>query len=198
MWYGGEEICTIVAISSTILMVFLVIAAFSGVGLAADSIFLACTLDPWQQTGGANVKELFMIEPGFSIWPIGWLRRTKFRWVARPGWEGLDTTVIDESDVLMSAEGHERVKMPLPSAIDACVAERAQSASSIQQDPGLQDNIGAAICARQAELSKEPTQVLVTVLVDRVTGDLEVWHVQGDKRHSVVQQGHCEPVHPKF
>jgi len=179
-------------------MMFLVVALFPGAGLAADSIFLACTLDPWQQTGGAGVNELFMIEPGFSMWPIGWLRRTKLRWVARPGWEGLDTTVIDESDVLISAEGHEQVSMPLPSAIDTCVAERAQSASTIRQDPALQDDIGAAICARQAELSKELKRVLVTVLVDRVTGDLEVWHVQGDKRHSVVQLGRCEPVHPKF
>ncbi|MFI4986443.1 MAG: hypothetical protein ACHQF3_03290 [Alphaproteobacteria bacterium] len=183
---------------TAILMVFFAFAGSPEACLAADAVFLACTLEKLQQTGGADVKEVFTIEPGFSIWPIGWLRRTKLMWVARPGWEGLETTVIEESDVLMSAEGHERIKMPLPSAIDACVAERARTAGNVQQDAALQDVIGSATCARQVELSKEPRQVLVTVLMDRVTGDLEVWHVQGDKRHSVVQRGHCELAHAKF
>jgi hypothetical protein len=188
----------VVARFTTILVVFLAIAGLPRACLAAESIFLACTLEKWQQTGGANVQEIFVIEPGFSLWPIGWLNRTELKWAARPGWEGLKTTVIEESDVLLSAEGHERTRMPLPSAIDACVAERAQLASRIQQDPALQDVVGSGICARQVELSKEPKQVLVTVLLDRITGDLEVWHVQGDKRHSVVQRGHCELLHPKF
>ena len=180
------------------LAVFFALGGSSGAGLAAEPIFLSCTLEKWQQTGGADVKEIFVIEPGFSIWPIGWLNRTKLKWLARPGWEGLETTVIEESDGLISAEGHERVRMPLPSAIDACVAARAQVASSLQNDASLLDVIGSATCARQVELSKEPKQVLVTVLADRVTGDVEVWHVQGDKRHSVVQHGHCDLARPKF
>jgi len=183
---------------TTILALFFAIAGGPGASHAAESIFLACTLEKWQQTGGADVKEIFMIEPGFSFWPTGWLNRMKLKWLARPGWEGLESTVIEESDGLVSAEGHERIRMPLPSAIDACVAERAQVASRIQQESALQDVIGSGNCARQVELSKEPKEVLVTVLADRVTGDLEVWHVQGDKRHSVVQHGHCELTRRKF
>jgi len=183
---------------TTILALFIAIAGSPSASLAAESVFLACTLEKWQQTGGADVKEIFMIEPGFSFWPTGWLNRMKLKWLARPGWEGLESTVIEESDGLVSAEGHERIRMPLPSAIDACVAERAQVASRIQQESALQDVIGSGNCARQVELSKEPKEVLVTVLADRVTGDLEVWHVQGDKRHSVVQHGHCELARPKF
>ena len=187
-----------VARFTTILVVCFAIVGAPGASVAAEPIFLACTLEKWQQTGGADVKEILVIEPGFSFWPTGWLNRTKLKWLARPGWEGLETTVIEESDRLISAEGHERVKMPPPSAIDACVAERAQVASRVQQDSALQEFIGSGTCAREVELSKEPREVLVTVVADRVTGDLEVWHVQGDKRHSVVQHGHCELARPKF
>lgn len=192
------EIPFIVAKAVTTLVIFFAIAGYQAACLAADAVFLACTLEKWQQTGGADVTEIFTLEPGFSIWPIGRLSSTKLKWMARPGWEGLEAAVIEESNVLVSAEAHERIRMPLSSAVDACIAQKAQIASNGGRYPEMPDADGAGACARQVELSKESKRVLVTVQLDRVTGALEVWRVQGDKQHSVVQRGHCELLHPKF
>jgi len=113
-----------------------------------------------------------------------------------------DMTVVEISETTIQATVNKTDLMPVPSKIDACLAQARKASSGVHAlgVPGS-DVIPFIVfdCQHRAGLSTNPVPITLDVTINRITGAFKVIRSQDkNQAHSTQNSGTCTVTTPKF
>jgi hypothetical protein len=159
----------------------------------AEPVILTCLETHYDQTSNPNLIPHYVV-----FEKAGEASSAHLRMDDKPP----DMTVVEISETKIQARVNETDLMPVPSKIDACLAQAIKASSGVHALGVPSSDVIMFIvldCQHRARLSTNPVPIILDVTINRITGAFKVIRSQ-DKTpaHSTQNYGTCTVTTPKF